>query len=176
MISILSWRKTKPFLIPLSSALHHGELDSQTIKVIFVHVSVIVQIIEISNQELDAIIPGILSHLKTVRDLVGSKSDIINEGNDIVKIILSIFPSLNFSILIFYMNQPSICNIKHVDHLGTGRLFFMEIESFFIICCYILSRGPSRSNGQDKNYNHFSWIENVNAVLSARSYRGNKSH
>ena len=59
--------ESKPFLIPLSSALHQGELDSETIEVIFVHVSVIVQIIQIANQKLDTIIPGVLSHLKTVR-------------------------------------------------------------------------------------------------------------
>ena len=65
LLSFLAAEQPKPFLIPLSSALHQGELDSQTIKVIFVHVSVIVQIIQISNQELDPSIPGVLSHLKT---------------------------------------------------------------------------------------------------------------
>ena len=117
-------------------------------------------------------------------DLLGSKSDIINEGNDIVKIILSIFPSLNFSILIFYMNQPSICNIKHADHSGTGRLFFygnwIFLYNLLLRLELILSRGSSRSvDLTDRIKMTITLLEEKKCkwyFVWGRSYRGNKSH
>ena len=55
-----------PFVAPFSSALHDGEFDCETIKVIFVEVSVTVKVVHVAYEKLDSVIPTIVfSHLKT---------------------------------------------------------------------------------------------------------------
>ena len=58
--------KFKPLLIPFASSLKYREFDSKTVKIIFVKVSIIVEVVHIPHQKLDSVVPAInSSHLKT---------------------------------------------------------------------------------------------------------------
>ena len=51
-----------PLLIPLPLALHDCKLNSQTVKIILVKISIVVQVIHVPDQELYAVVPGLRHH------------------------------------------------------------------------------------------------------------------